>query len=99
MKKIFLIAYLAVFAAYAGNDGGGMPGGGIIRNGEYLTIGSAGDVINLEVEKSVYLFSPPGLDTVFSTLNNIQLENDLKSMMIEAIDPTQNRQYFNIKKD
>ncbi len=98
MNKIFLliIAVLSI-QSVAGNDGSGVPGGGIVRNGEYLTIGSAGNLIKLEVDTTVSLLEPQGLKTVYEQLNRLDLTPYMKSELIKVIDPTLSRQYFLIK--
>ena len=91
-KSRFLAAAFVLFAlvsssAQAGSEGHG--GGGVIRNGRYLTFGSAGVQIGLKPIAKV-----PGLPLVISVFQGMPLDDVWKGRLLSSVFPMGARQYF-----
>jgi hypothetical protein len=96
MRKILLtFTVMLSSTSYAGRIVGN-PGGGIQRDGVYMTFGSAG--INLPVDPEP-LETVPGTAVIRGTVLSMGLNEYQKSEIWQAIMPFGARKYYNITKD
>ena len=90
---LFILNALNLTSGFAA-DRAGNGGGGIVRNGQYLTFGSA----NVRL-RPVSLQDIPGLNRLKETIQNMPLAPGRRGALVSAAYPAGNRQYFAISKE
>lgn len=95
LLKALVCTMLVGLSAFAEGSGGVKGGGGIVRNGEYLTFRSAGIDISVGIHP-LDLKSIPGLAELLSDESTLNLSDQHKNDFFEASYPAGARKYFSI---
>lgn len=96
MKWLMIAMVLFAQAAYAGPRTIGNGGGGVVRNGVYMTFGSAGVYVDPE---PVGMEAVPGMDLFLSTIRETGMSESEKDSILRATAPFGARAYFNVIKE
>lgn len=88
---LLLTFILPLSEAFSGNESG-HGGGGVVRNGDYITFGTAKVRITPEVEQDI-----PGLSLLLEAVIKMPLGDRWKTKLYNAVKPIGGRQYFRVE--
>lgn len=94
MKKVMFVAMLAIGASALAGQTVGNPGGGIIKDGVYMTFGSA--KVSVDPEPATVV---PGTNLIRQVISQLALSEEQKGRIIQSFMPYGARKYYNVSKD
>lgn len=96
MKWLMIVMVLFSQAASAGPRTIGNGGGGVVRDGVYMTFGSAGVYVDPEPMPASTI---PGLDLIVPTIEDFEINDEQRSLLIQSVIPFGARKYFKVVKE